>query len=126
MTTNIPPHLIAEGDQVVARILDALPKIAPPQDLIIMGTFTPCPDDPELADRWERTCDSCRTYVPDDQPFYTGQMSRQPELERTAEGDGQVTIILTLGFCQSCAAKMPDADHTDCTPGACKHSDDDN
>ena len=51
----------------------------------------------ELA-RWERTCDNCGRYIPEDAPegpdgFYTGHLAR------TVEG---IQIMLAFGVCGTC------------------------
>ena len=51
----------------------------------------------ELA-RWERTCDHCGRYIPEDAPegpdgFYTGH------LMRTVEG---IQIVMAFGVCGTC------------------------
>lgn len=52
----------------------------------------------EELDHWERTCDHCGRYIPEDAPdgpdgFYTGHLTR------TVEG---IQIILAFGVCGTC------------------------
>ena len=50
---------------------------------------------PEERERWERTCDGCGIYIPEDGEtlFYSGHLSR--------EIDG-VQILLGFGMCDDC------------------------
>ena len=53
--------------------------------------------DPEMTDeereRWERTCDNCGRYVPDEGEFYTGHIARIVE---------DVQIMIAFGVCGIC------------------------
>ncbi len=62
----------------------------------ILTTLTEPPEGSpdEVRERWERTCDNCGTYCPDDTTFFTGSMGT------TIDG---VRIEITFGACPKCA-----------------------
>ena len=67
-------------------------------DPTIVMTYLSEPDhEPtrEELDRWERTCDRCGTYVPDDGEFYTGSVLRVIEGRQ---------VMFTFGVCAPCKA----------------------
>lgn len=53
--------------------------------------------EPEMTDeereRWERTCDHCGTYIPDDGEFYTGHF------KRVIDG---IQVLMAFGICGTC------------------------
>ena len=63
---------------------------------VVMTTLTDPPEGSsrEETERWERTCDNCRTYCPDDSEFYTGTVAR------TLAG---AQVIIAFGACPKCA-----------------------
>ena len=58
--------------------------------------------DPEMTDeereRWERTCDNCGRYIPEDGEFYTGHMARIVD---------DVQIMIAFGVCGICRSTPP-------------------
>lgn len=51
---------------------------------------------PEERERWERTCDNCGRYCPDEEQFFTG-------LVHMPLGNGHVEV--TFGACPDCLKK---------------------
>ena len=47
----------------------------------------------EEREQWERTCDRCHTYVPDDGEFYTGHVVRDVEGQQ---------VVMAFGVCGPC------------------------
>lgn len=44
-------------------------------------------------ERWERTCDNCGVYTPDDGEFYTGYISRIVD---------DIQVLMAFGVCSNC------------------------
>jgi hypothetical protein len=93
-----PPWLIAQIDQRIADIKTEMLDAAASADAPFVMTFLNEPDPGATAeeqDRWERSCDHCGRYCPEDGPvdFYTGHAVRTVE-------DRQV--LIAFGICDVC------------------------
>ena len=91
--TGEPAWFTALVDQRMALLADKLPpKAVPDQTSVIM---TPLSDPPPILPPsvWERTCDGCGLFCPDDVPFYTGHITRQ---------HGPFQVVIVFGVCEHC------------------------
>lgn len=94
MADEQPAWLVAAVDQRLALMLDHLPPLTRPGPGTVIMTPLSEPNENATAEewaRWERTCDRCHTYVPDDEPFYTGHVQREHR-------DG-FTVVVMFGVC---------------------------
>ncbi len=93
--TQEPSWLTAKVDQRVQLLGDVVPLKVHVIPGLIMLTLSEPPEDASQAeaDRWERTCDNCGTYCPDETLFYTGVCQR--------EKDGK-QVLVAFGSCPRC------------------------
>ena len=71
-------------------------QLAQESDFAIIMTMLSEPAEGASAEdqaRWERTCDHCGKYIPDDGDFYTGTLTRDV---------GLLQVIITFGACTEC------------------------
>jgi hypothetical protein len=95
-----PPWLVAKVDQRLELMIQhgALAiarESGAPMIMTFLDEGSPGMSEEE-RERWERTCDRCGEYIPDDGEFYTGHMNR------TIEG---IQIFMAFGVCGSCKAE---------------------
>jgi hypothetical protein len=94
-TSDAPGWLTAKVDQ---RIAELAPVIAAQQQntpSMVMTPLTEPPEDTqESYDRWDRSCDNCGAYCPDDVKFYSGSYSRLV---------GGVQVMVSFGVCDNCS-----------------------
>ena len=91
-----PAWLTAKVDQRLAEIKEPMLAAANVSEPTIIATYLAEPDhepSPDEIDLWERTCDRCDTYIPDDGEFYTGHVVREVEGRQ---------VMLTFGVCAPC------------------------
>jgi hypothetical protein len=94
-----PPWLVAQVDQKITFMTEhgALDMARESGAMLVMSFLDEGSPDMTDAERevWERTCDHCGKYVPDEGPetFYTGHVVRFVE---------DVQIILAYGICGTC------------------------
>lgn len=89
------PWLQAAVDQRFALIKEALksPHVLSAIDVVMTPLTEPTFDGaPDLA-KWDRTCDRCLKYIPDNQDFWTGHVLQMW---------GPVRIVMTYGVCTPC------------------------
>jgi hypothetical protein len=90
-----PAWLTARVDQRLALMSDSALDAAS-ANLVLTPLTEPDEDaSPAVRQRWDRTCDNCRRYCPDDEPFFTGN------LVRTWRG---TPVIVVFGVCPDCKA----------------------
>jgi hypothetical protein len=82
-----PPWLTAKVDQLLALAKQELTEEAFGFDLIML------PLTEGHGPRWERTCDNCGVFVPDDQSFYSGTVSRKIN---------DTQLVIAFGICFTC------------------------
>lgn len=94
-----PPAIVALIDQRMAMIEDKLGNLpANPVNMIITPLTEPRDGaTTEEYERWDRTCDACRTYCGPMTPFWTGVAVRSMR-------NGQ-SVTLMYGVCKDCKAK---------------------
>jgi Pyruvate/2-oxoacid:ferredoxin oxidoreductase delta subunit len=87
-----PAWLAKKADALIARLKEqGLTEF--PGHTVVMMTLTEA-ESPEAIERWERTCDNCSTYCPDQDLFFTGQVVR--------EFDDGTKLVITFGACPLC------------------------
>ena len=100
-----PAWLVALADQRIALMIEkgALNAAREAESTFIFSFINEGDHEmsrEELA-RWERTCDNCGRYIPEDAPdgpdgFYTGHLARTVD---------EIQIVLAFGVCGTCKEK---------------------
>lgn len=100
--TSAPAWVMHMIDQRLALMEHMLPADTVAGFGVIMTTLTEPGEgaDEEAYDRWERTCDNCGTYCPDDVAFFTGQLI-------TTLDSIDAKVIVTFGACERCKSLAP-------------------
>jgi hypothetical protein len=89
-------ELQRKADEKISAMLEAMdPNLRVDAPFIMMLLTEPEGEDidQETLDRYDRTCDLCGTYCPDNELFYTGSIERQIP---------GATVMVTFGVCKSC------------------------
>ena len=92
-----PPWLTAMIDQRMALMEQELgPAVDGLQSYgVVLTLLTEPPEGSShaVAERWERSCDRCGLYCPDDAEFYTGHATREL---------GGAKVMVAFGMCPAC------------------------
>lgn len=94
--TSVPPRWLATAaDQRIGFMLEEMGGV-PEGFPFILTPLTEPPENftDEQRERWERTCDNCGTYCPEDTEFYTGSIGRVVGPEARVE--------IMFGACAAC------------------------
>lgn len=99
MTTE-PVWLTTRVDALLAELEPALRGAATVSSVVLCTLSEPAEDASAAErERWERTCDRCGTYCPDETTFYTGTLTRD---------QAGVQVIIGFGICPACLRETTD------------------
>lgn len=91
-----PAWLTAKVDQKIQLVKEPMLAAARANNAGIVMTFLDegrAEMTDEERERWERTCDRCQTYVPDEGEFWTGHVVREVEGQQ---------VMMAFGLCGPC------------------------
>jgi hypothetical protein len=100
--SDIPPDLQSKLDQRIAMLEDAgafMLRMLDKDVVLVLALTDPPPGITEATYLvWDRTCDRCGKYCPNDRPFYTGS------LQTIVLGH---VVSFSFGVCQACKWDEP-------------------